>query len=732
MRSSSGPVVTGEYPMFFDLAIAWHIFREHWARLLLLSVVLSVLAGLLVFKLPSEYTSEATLLVEPEHSSRVGLDAVFKDSAFTVEHFETQKELILSPSLMKRVVRAAGLHLETQYRLPDTLHWWEGALSRHLPGLVSEEARTYSEEDYIRYAAETLLENVTVEPVSRTKIIKLSVTSLEPELAERAAKELVREYIAAGLESQLAKTRSANNWLGDRLDEIRADLSAAEQRLQEFLSTNKLVDVGGVRSLVEASIKENTAELLGARKTTESLRAVVNKIKAARGDWQRLEQIQMLGGQQPVQKARLAFLNAREQLSATATRYGEKHPKRQEAKTLFNEALNSYRSQLEASAQVLLSNFELAQQTVNALGGFAKENRVQLQELDKKKYQLRLLERDVDSNRQLYDLFLTKIKETDLSDDYQNVAAVVVDGAELPTEPSGPQRMLMVAVVFLATFLLGYAVVMLRTFMDQSVRSPDDLERALPGVAVLGTVPVVEKIPSKKLKLGASAWLMESNSHFAESIQSLRSAVLLSEPDRPNQVVMVTSAVPSEGKTTCSGSLALSFSRVCNTIIVEADLRKPTLLKSLGSSTTSVGLAQVIAGTHQLDDAIVELSDKGLAVLPSGAIPPNPLELLGSDHFKKVVEELRRRYDRVIIDSPPIEPVSDSLLVSGISDAIVYVAKSDSTSSSTIRRALNKLEQAGGRVIGVVLNSVDTKRLSKYYGADYYGYGATGYYKSAK
>lgn len=716
-------------PAQFDLSIAWRLFREHLWGMFFLAAVVAALAALVVYRMPSEYTATTTVLVEPDKEDQVGLDAVFASGLQNREYFETQRNLIFSRSLLSKVVEQAVLQQQGEFQRPRTIKWWQGDLRRHLPGLSSE-AITFveSEEADKRYATSKLRAAVAVEAVPRTQLLKISVTSLEPELAALAANQIVKTYIEAGLEARLTKTKSANAWLGGRLENMKSDLAAAEAKLQAFLSANELVDVGGVRSLVEKDITQNTANLLSARKTVAELTAVAGKIAAAGGDWQQLAQIQAVASNALVQKTRTEYLNAREKLAAVARRYGPKHPNRINAETIHRESEASYVTQVNAAANNIQSNYDLANQRVRDLSKFTNENRTELQQLDRKTYELRVLEREVDANRKLYDLFLSKLKETDLSDDFQTVNAIVVDAAQRPGAPSAPKRELIVAAAFIATFLLLYGLALIRWMLDKTVSDPDQLKEKLPGAVLLGAVPN-EKALARRIGNGLTKALQKSPK-FTEAVQGLRTSLLLCEPDKPNQIIMLTSALPAEGKTTLSLALATSFGRLTKTLVVEADMRRPKFSTQLNNSSSSKGLAQVLVNACEWTDAVQHSEEFGVDYLPAGAVPPNPLELLGSQRFIALLEQLRTEYERIVIDCPPVEPVSDTLLMSRHADALAYVLRAEETSTVVAANNLHSLNEAGARVVGVVLNALDTQRLSKYYGGRYAGYGASGYYRS--
>lgn len=713
----------------FDLVTGLRLLREHVVGIVVLALMVAALTAVVVYRMPSEYRATTTVLVEPDKKDQIGLDAVFDSGRLSSQYLETQRYIFYSRTLLAAAVEGAKLYEYAEYQVPRQKKWWQGDLRRHLPGLSgSEPELVYDVEADKRYAVAKLLAGVHVVVAARTQMLRVSVTSENPKLAALAANHMVQAYIASGLESRLTKTKSANAWLGGRLEEMKSSLAASEKKLQDFLSNNELIDVGGVRSLVEKDITQNTANLLAARKTVAELTAVVSKIRAANNNWEKLSKIEAVVVNKLVQDTRTEYLATREKLAAIAGRYGVKHPKRISAETIHRESKASYVAQVNAAANTILSNFDLAKQRVKDLGDFTEENRNELQVLDRKSYELKVLEREVDANRKLYDLFLSKLKETDLSDDFQTVNAVVLDEAVPPGRPAAPRRKLIIVASFVLTigFLFGLAV--LRLLLDKRIRDPDQLAEKIPGSILLGSIP-----KEKALRKGNEKSLRKAISkspEYSEAIQGLRTALFLSEPDRPNQVIMLSSAVSGEGKTTVSISLAVSLGRVAKTLIIEADMRRPKFRTLLGKTVGENGLSQVLVGSCSLDEAVQRIDELGVDCLAAGAIPPNPLELLGSESFTALLADLRTKYDRIVIDCPPIEPVSDTLLIASRADAIVYLLRADSTSSVVASKSIEAVHEAGGRIVGVALNALDTGRLGKYYGDRFAGYGPSAYHQA--
>lgn len=348
-------------------------------------------------------------------------------------------------------------------------------------------------------------------------------------------------------------------------------------------------------------------------------------------------------------------------------------------------------------------------------------------DVGKKQFRLQELQREVETNRALYDAFFQRIKEANESLQLETSNARVVDKAIAPAIPVKPRKGLIVGIVLILSTILAVGLAFLLDYLDATLKSPEDVEQKL-GISMLGMVPFVAERKGRKAKDAkkhAVLFLDPKEHGYAEAIRTVRTSVVLSGIDKPHRIILLTSSVPSEGKTTTSLNLAVSLAQMEKVLLIDADMRRPSIGKTLGIPMNSPGLANVVSGTAELDDCLMHMEEENIDVLTAGLIPPNPLELLSSHRFAEVVRGLLSKYDRIVIDSPPTLLVSDSLVLSKVVDAVLYVVRSDTTNHGTARGGIARLKSANAPLIGVVLNKVNMKRAAKYYGAysGYYNYG---------
>lgn len=557
-----------------------------------------------------------------------------------------------------------------------------------------------------------------VQPVSRTRLVDVSFNSGSPEIAQAVASGIADIYIESGLESRLEASQRASRWLTEKLSGLSSELKQAEKALQAFRDANQLVVVGSNRGLVDQEIMENSSRLRDAQRTKATLASTYARIRAAGSDGDRLEQITALLQDAGVQKARGAVLDAQQALKGVEERYGARHPQMAAAIANVQAARRAFHDQLLNAAEGIRNQYEIAVDTERQLSDSVGVATSRVRELDRKQFELGVLEREVQTNRQLYDMFLQRFKENDSTTNYEPLNARVTDSAQLPKKPTSPNRMRIVLVAGLVGFLLGVIMASLRHVLSEGLRSVEDLE-AVAQVPLFGVVP---RVAFKRSAGVINQFRDDPRTPFAEGVRSVRTAVRLAEVAGRKQCFVITSAVPGEGKSSLATCLGLTLAASEKTLLIEGDLRAPTLRKILSLPKQQRGLMEVLLGTATLEEAIHVDAASGLHVLAVVQRPPNPAETVSSMAFAALLLQLRERYERIIIDSPPVQAASDALVLSRLSDAVLFVARADVTSTASVRRAIHQLNNIQAPLVGCVLNRVDVRRNPDAYGHYQYAY----------
>jgi succinoglycan biosynthesis transport protein ExoP len=351
-------------------------------------------------------------------------------------------------------------------------------------------------------------------------------------------------------------------------------------------------------------------------------------------------------------------------------------------------------------------------------------NRSEIQSISRKEFKLRELQRDVDSNRVLFDTFVTRLKETAATADMGSANARVVDVALMPSKPVKPKKALIVALAAVLALFAGIALTLLLESLSNTFKTAGQVEDLL-NLPVLGILPLMAVSERKVL---ARMYNNDSFRNFSESVRTLRTSVVLAGIDHPQKVLLVTSSIPEEGKSTVSINLAFALGQIEKVLLIDADMRRPTLAKSFEFPVGTHGLANLVAGTAVLEDCIRHVD--GIDMISAGTVPPNPLDLLSSPRLAELIDLLKGQYDRIVIDSPPTHAVSDSSVLSLLANAVIYVVKSDATDITLAQKGVGQLLQGNAPLTGVVLNQVDIKKAQGYGYAGYYDYHGYGTEKS--
>jgi len=692
------------------------------------TVLLCLLATLMaVLAVRPVYRGTATLLIEPRSANIVQIKEVYepeKDGWNRSEYENTQVELLRSRVLAEAVFKELKLGEHPEYRINPDAAPATGLLA-DIKAMLKQYLRSGPSRDPGNRGVDRLVTRLRIEPVIDTNLVKINADAEDPELSAQIANALVSAYIRYDRQSRGGITDQATGWLNQRLEEIRADLERAEKSLQAFYDSEQLVNVGGARGMVESEITDNAARLREARKVKTDLENVYRRIVAANGAVERLQEIAAIVKEPLVDTTRRAFLDAQREIGGLESRYGKNHPKMAAATARLNETREAYNRQVLIAADVIRSQYEIAQSTESSLAGIVQSSKAQIQGLDRKQNQVQMLQREVDSNRKLYETFLERAKETDIAGNLDIGKTRLVEPAVVPGRPHRPRKLLWLATAGLFGLFLGAGIALLRGYLDDTVKTPLDVERLL-GIPALAVLPRVRKTGRGGEKL-VHMEIEQPEAMFSEGVRTLRTSLLLSDVNHRRKRVLVTSAVPGEGKTSIALNLAMALGQMEKVILIDADLRKPSIAARLNLPEKTKGITDVLAGTVELGPCILRHAEGNIDVLACGTLPPNPLELLSSARFAVLLQTLTERYDRILIDSPPTMPVSDALVLSRSADAVLFLVKADSTTGRLISASVKQLRKAGAPLIGAILNQADTKRQSGFsYGYYYYqgGYGS--------
>ena len=689
------------------------------------------------------YRSTQSLLLGSTRSNIVAVEELIEEAPEDVGYVQTQIELLRSKDIVERVIDSLELLAEPAFVAglaehagvaPERLD--AGSDGAAPDGAVPDGAvpngalpgeRPLGAARTRALAVEFLLSRLSVNAVPTTHLLRIAFLSPDAELAASVANEIGLQYILDHAESTRSLVDEASGWLGERLTELEATLEASETRLLAFKRENGLVDIdeGGIGRLTEQELLQSSAELSETRLELADVSDRLRELRAETTTGGLLSRLPALSGDPLIQQTRADIARLGGEIERLANQYGPRHPRRVELRSERDALQGVLRRSVEQSIAALENERRLLARKVTALESDLAAGKRAIQDVDVQSVELAALEAEVRTNRDLYYRFFERMIESRSTQGLEAVNATVVERATLALEPAEPDKAFVVALTAVGALLAATLAAMIVGALDDSVRRPSSVEARL-GVRLLGIVPTHRRSrgPLERLLPGRAAH-ERSNRVFLEAFRSIRTQLVLGEPagTGSKRVLLLTSSVPREGKSTSAVCLARSFSRIERVLLIDADLRRPSLAKALQLPPEAPGLSSLLERSADVPDCIRYHRVGGFDVLPSGPPTERPLELLSSPRLGTVLKELARLYDRIIIDCAPVEAVSDALPLGRLCDAVIYVIKSHDTSQRLAARGLDKLRAAGAPLAGVLLTQVDLDKLAAY-GADqeFHGY----------
>jgi exopolysaccharide transport family protein len=713
-----------------DIVEYWRAISKRRWSILGLTLVVAVLTALIAASIRPMYRGTATLLIEQGKSKVVSIEEVYSQGVIQREYYQTQVEILRSDELARKVVQRLKLTTHPEYDPRRQAPSW---YSRLLPFSGSSDQVPRSDEEIVKSVVTSFKQDLQIQLVRNSQLVQINFSSHDPKLAAAVPNALADSYIESDLEARMAMTQKASEWLRERMGELRSKVESSEMALQDYRDREHIVDAKGLAmSGVSRQLEEFTKSLVEARQRraeAESAYSMVQQIKAGRAQVT-YDSIPAVLRNPLVQRMKEQEGDAEKRLNDAAKRYGPEHPKMIQARAELDAARENTHRQIEAVVAGLSREYEVARANEAAVAGALSQTKVDIQNLNRKDFQLGILERDVQQNRNLYEMFVNRLKETSAAGDLQSTIARVVDPSTLPTRPYAPKRTEIVTVAAIGTLILGAMLALLLDRLSNTINSTTEVENRL-GIPALGVLQKIKGITRKKGFVSELAFFNDSQSTFAEAVRTVRTSILMSALDDPHKIVVITSSVPEEGKTTLSFNLACALGQLKKVLLIDGDLRRPKIARLVGRDLRAPGLADLVAGQTQMSQCVFFDERSSIHILPSGTVPPNPLELLSSKRFADVMTKLKDAFDVVIIDSAPLQLVSDAQILSQFATSVVYVVKADSTPYQVAQNGLKKLRRVNAPILGIVLSQLDLEKAERYYG-EYSGYRSyRGYRKSA-
>ncbi|MCK8062883.1 polysaccharide biosynthesis tyrosine autokinase [Vibrio sp. 1CM7H] len=688
--------------------------KKNWLSIAAFTLLFSLTCTWYIYSKASVYQATATLLIQEEQKSALSIEEVYGVDTTKKEYFQTQIAILKSNHIADKVIRELNLTQLTEFTR-------SGGLNQKIDQIKSipfvqdllnvapspKETAQFSESYY--QALQAFRSKLDIEPVRNTQLVRIRFRSTDPKLATTIANAVGQAYIDANFEAKLVVTQNAATWLTNNSQKLEERLRNSEQALQEFLLKEGLIDINGIDEIYANELEELTRKLnVAVNKRIEAQTLIQLLRRKSSQSLDSLLSIDEFANQAQIRDLKLSEAQAAKNLSELAQRYGPKHDRMIQAKAQLAE--------IQSRTQQLIRDISFSKQQ-DLLAAKAQEDMLRaeldnkksdFQSLGSQKARYEQLKREVESNKALYEAFLNREKETNATSDYKNVTARFTDKAIIPLFPVAPQRIKLVLIATFFGFAIACALVIILETMREVIRSTADVQEKL-GVTCLGVIPMVKKRNLRKNGVSYTAYLDDEEKLFSEACRSVRTSLLLRLTNTKQKILPFTSAIPEEGKTSTSINMAVSFSKMEKVLIIDCDLRRPSIAKRFGIAESSPGLTHILTMDTPIKDCVTHIKEANLDVLSAGLIPPNPQELLASDRFKKLLEHFQNKYDRIIIDTPPLLSVSDALILGQYANGLITVIRSESTKSSLVNLALSKQIQHSVPSLGVLITQAKTK-----------------------
>ena len=733
----------------------WKAVRKRLWLVLGLALLTTVITTVVMLHRQNMYQAVARVQVDLENNnSALGAS---KNSSVLVSnqvndpaYFNTQLQILAGQGLLRRAVKSLDLeHNSTFVANVNQRSFWNnlerivglgGRKQSEREGLNNNSLLQVGSNEQLQEAerlspyVDALQRDLDIEPVKEsrlpnkeTRLIEIAYISRDPRLAAAIVNAIADAFAANNLEKKTKSGNTSSDFLNKRIAELQTQIRAGEEKLIAYGRENQILSLEPTQNTVVDRLTGLNKQLLEAE----------NDRKFAEAAYR--------AAQQPGAAAALARENAkniddaeqkltdlqqrRAQLLVDAT---EEWPEVREVdKQIATLSHKIEEMKATASAMVitnLKTKYEQSLTREDALRKSFDQQRGQTLTQNEAAINYHIIQQEIETNKNLLDGLLQRAKENDVAVAGTPNNINVVDYAIAPREPVGPQRLLTVALSALIAILFGVVLSVFLEYLDNTVRSSDDVESLLgvPALAVIPSAPGMKRrmlpannsISRNNIERPEVLAHLDAQPALSESYRQLRTSILLSTPGRAPKTLLVTSGAPQEGKTTTSVNIAISLAQLsARVLIVDADLRRPrvhSILKLQNTNGLSTALSRSI--TEETVLSLIERDDEsGLSVLTSGPIPPNPAELLGSPSMKTLLEMIEPQFDYIVIDSPPIAKVTDGVLLASTVDGVILVVHGGRSTRELVRGARKLLQTAGARVLGVVLNNVKGRETDYYY-----------------
>ena len=679
-----------------DLSFFILLAKKNLKHLILASTLVSLIVLFISLNMEKKYLSEATLVISPDENKIVNIDEAYSTGTMQ-NRVNNQIAILKSDEVIEYIFNDEKNQLE-----------FKALYSQIEKNIFS---RIFSKKKVIdkNYIKAILANNFNVKNVSRSDVLLLSFVSNNPKVSQLALNNIISSYQRYEVDSKIQITSYANVKIKERLKELRVQMDIADKDLAAYKKEQNLVDTGNVKELNIKEIQSISNNILNLKQEIQKHENDLLSVKTANGDMDILLAIKDLSERKEISNIKNNLSANENNIQSLLLIYTPEHPKVSQAYEVSGSLKNQLKIILDEVIQKKVFELSNLKNFINLSKEDLENAKNELMVIEAKEAGMLNFSREVESSRKLYETFLQRVKETNEAQNLQVSKLKIIETPNLPGAPFSPKPSKNFVMSILVSFFGFYALIFYREMNSSVIKTPEAIDHL--NIPQVGVLPKVENI--KKGYHILQNFLEDSESNFSEAIRSSRAVI--EAKFESNRSYLITSSNPSEGKTSYAFNLALSLEKNHKVLFIEADIRRPSVLNSFYKFDKEIlGLGEIISGDANFKEAIFTVPGTKLEIITSGAKRFDMSDIVNKEQIKKFFDVLKLEYDYLIVDSPPVQPVSDTLILMQASDYNLFVIRSDISRTLAFMSSIKKIKNIDAKIDGIIINDLDTSKNSYY------------------
>ena len=673
----------------------------HKRRWTAATAFLLVMAGVTVYTFTATpiYEARTRLLIEAENPNVITFKEVIDEDQAKADYYQTQYNILQSRALARKTIES--LKLWEHPLLDRAAGKGKGfSASRLIGGAVGLVTGMFSsapaaaadspggeETEAQSRAIDALLDDLAISPIRNSRLVDLKFRSPDAALSTRIVNGLAKNYIDQTLEYKFSASKEANDWLDGQLAEQRKEVETAEAKLQAYREQHDAISLEDRQNIVVQKLTDLNAAVTKAKTERIQKEAMYKQLRAIESNPAALDTFPAILANGFIQQQKAELAQLQQQYTQLSEKFGEKHPEIVKTRSAIQNAQLKLQIEINKVVQGVRTEYQAALAQETSMSAALGQQKTEALSMNRKGIEYSVLERDMQSSKQLYENLMQRAKETSVSSELKSSNIRVIDRAERPRDAVSPRKGLNLLVGLLSGMVLAIGLTFFFEYLDSRLKTPEEVKAYL-GLPALGMVPA---LAPKSWKGREPLIHIGVPPGFAEAFRTIRTNVLFSSAEEGSRALVITSTGPGEGKTTVASNLAIGFAQAGQRVLlIDADMRRPRV-HDVFARRQEPGLSNVMVGNAKASQSVYKTGVPGLWLLAAGHLPPNPAELLGSQRFRDFVTSLKEHFDLILIDSPPVMAVTDAVIAAHAANGVVFVVGSEMTSRQASRAAVEQL-----------------------------------------